>query len=220
MGSQSEKRASCTEPLHLLVTVTSFGVNLFWCTVTMIGQLPPGVFLKFPAPWCIRGCSGRGRWKRSFITAAKQCRVLMLRKEILARRKNTAIFCLAHNLGKRWCPIWYIYTDRHTQICSACTPSWRGTSQLQSRPRWFCAVLHSILPKCSIARILAVTTAPVHIDIRCQLHLSMYVYSPEPSLKASKDEGNLSSKLSCLCLTRLSGWEGGKGGVSQYVCKL
>lgn len=52
-------------------------------------------------------------------------------------------------------------------------------------------------------------TASVHVCV-----------PPEPSLKASKDEGNLSSKLSCLCLTRLSGWEGGKGRVSQYVCKL
>lgn len=127
-------------------------VSLFWCAITMMGQFPPWVCLKFPVPPCGRGCSSHGRWKRSFITAAKQYRVLELRREILARRKNTAALCLAHNLGRKPCPIRRIYMDRHIQMCSACTPGWWGTSQLQSRQHKLCDVLHSILPKCSIAK--------------------------------------------------------------------
>lgn len=50
-------------------------------------------------------------------------------------------------------------------------------------------------------------TASVHIDIPLSL-----------PLKAPEGKSNLSSKLSSLCLTRLSEWEGGKGDVShRYV---
>lgn len=157
MGFQGEKHASCAEPPHLLVTVTVHQPLVPRCHHD--GAIPTmrvSEISRFPA-W--QGLQRPREVEEELYNSSKT--VQGTEEGNTSEEKKYSSLVLAHNLVRKRRPIRCIYMDKHRQICSACTPSWRGTSQLQSRWHELCAVLPSILPKRSIAKKLW----PLHLSI-------------------------------------------------------
>lgn len=92
--------------------------------------------------------------------------------------------------------------DRRVQIRSR-TPK---AVRYEPAPLWTTLTLHC--PSSNATRVQhckeAVAAASVHVDRH-----------PEPTVKAPAGKSNLPSELSSLCLTRLSGWEGGEEDIGQ-----